>query len=82
MKVTIVVRLKGEVTDVSGRTIADSLSKAGFSDVQGVRTGKVYEIDINTTDVNEAQTRVEEIAKKLLSSETTEEFLVVDVSAS
>ena len=80
MRVTIVVRLKDEVTDVSGRTIAERLNKAGFSDVKGVRTGQVFEVEVNTADTEEAKSRVEEIGRKLLSSETTEEFVVVNVS--
>jgi len=82
MRVTVVIRLKDEVVDVSGRTIADKLNKAGFTDVQGVRTGQVFEVDVSTADVEEARSRVQEIAKKLLSSEVTEEFVVVSVTPS
>ena len=82
MKVTLLVRLKDEITDVNGRTILDGLNRGGFTDVSAVRTGKIFEVELNTADVEEARSRAMQIGKKVLSSETTEEFVVVDVSAS
>ena len=80
MKVTMVTKLKEDVTDSSGRTVAEKLNKSGFPDVKDVRIGKVLEIEFATADLDEARSRAEQLAKKIIASEVTEEYLIVDIS--
>jgi len=42
--------------------------------VAGVRIGKIIEMDIDTTDVHQAETIVQDACKKLLSNPVIEEF--------
>ena len=46
MHVTIFVSLKPGVLDPQGKAIERSLHTLGYSEVAGVRAGKVFELDI------------------------------------
>jgi phosphoribosylformylglycinamidine synthase PurS subunit len=47
MKVTVLVRLKGEVLDPQGDAVKRALGILGFQGVNSVRIGKLVEIDVD-----------------------------------
>ena len=49
----------------------------GFNDVDEVRQGKYFEIDIKESDPNKAKNKIEEMCKKLLANLVIEDYKIV-----
>ena len=74
MKIKIIVTLKNGVLDPQGKAIQQTLNGMGFSEVNEVRQGKYFDIEVSETDENKAKSKVDEMCKKLLAN------LVIEVS--
>ena len=68
MKIKIIVTLKKSVLDPQGTVIQQALNGMGFINVNEVRQGKFFEIDINEKDQNKAEEKADEMCKKLLAN--------------
>ena len=77
MKVKVVVTLKEGVLDPQGKAIQQTLVGLGFSNVDSVRQGKYFEIDVNESDEKKAKIKVEEMSKKLLANLVIENFNIL-----
>tara|TARA_B100000035_G_scaffold268998_1_gene242692 strand:- start:126 stop:368 length:243 start_codon:yes stop_codon:yes gene_type:complete len=78
MKISVIITLKKDVLDPQGKVIHQALNGMGFGDINEVRQGKYFEIDIKETDKNAAKTKVEEMCKKLLANLVIENFKIID----
>ena len=67
MKIKVIVTLKNGVLDPQGKAIQQTLNGMGFNDVQDVRQGKYFDIEIDEVDETEAKNKVDEMCKKLLA---------------
>ena len=76
MKARVFVTLKPSVFDPQGQTIADALHAMGYNGIQDVRQGKYFELDIEASSVDQAQTMAAEVADKLLANTVIESFRV------
>ena len=76
MKVRIDVMLKEGVLDPQGKAIGHALGNLGFKGVGDVRVGKMIEVELPTTDKNQAVTDAEAMAKKLLANQVIEDYRV------
>lgn len=76
MKAKIIVRLKQTVHDPQGEAIWQSLHHMGYTGVAAVRQGKVFDLEFQGTDRNEAAAVLEEIARKVLANPIIEEFVI------
>jgi phosphoribosylformylglycinamidine synthase len=74
MHVTIYVSLKPGVLDPQGKAIERSLHTLGYSEVAGVRAGKVFELDIEAGSRAAAELRIREICDKLLANPVIENY--------
>ena len=74
MHVTIFVSLKPGVLDPQGKAIERSLHTLGYSEVAGVRAGKVFELDIEAASRAGAELRIREICDKLLANPVIENY--------
>ena len=77
MKVKVVVTLKEGVLDPQGKAIQQTLVGLGVSNVDSVRQGKYFEIDVNESDEKKAKIKVEEMCKKLLANLVIENFNIL-----
>ena len=77
MKVSVIITLKKDVLDPQGKVIQQTLDGMGFDDVNEVRQGKYFEIDIKESDENKAKTKVEEMCKKLLANLVIENYEII-----
>jgi phosphoribosylformylglycinamidine synthase subunit PurS len=50
MRARVFVTLKPSVFDPQGQTIADALHSLGYMNVEDVRQGKYFELDLATTE--------------------------------
>jgi len=77
MKIKVIVTLKNGVLDPQGKAIEQTLNGMGFSNLNEVRQGKYFEIDINDNDESKAKSKVEDMCKKLLANLVIENFKII-----
>lgn len=73
MKARVTVTLKPGVLDPQGRAIHHALNGLGFDGVEGVRQGKIIELDLADGTPTAA---IEDMARKLLANTVIETFRV------
>jgi len=78
MKISIIITLKKDVLDPQGKVIHQTLDGMGFNNINEVRQGKYFEIDINENDSQKAKENVEEMCKKLLANLVIENYKIID----
>ena len=78
MKISAIITLKKDVLDPQGKVIHQALDGMGYKNVEEVRQGKYFEIDVNENDPNKAKEIVEEMCKKLLANLVIENFKIID----
>ncbi len=76
MKARVTVMLKSGVLDVQGEAVRHALGTLGFVGVNGVRQGKVIELDLAETDRAAAAVAVTAMCEKLLSNTVIESYRV------
>ena len=77
MKIKIVVTLKNGVLDPQGKAIQQTLNAMGFPEVESVRQGKYFDVEINEKDETKARSKAEEMCKKLLANLVIEDFKIL-----
>ena len=76
MKARVAVMLKSGVLDVQGEAVRHALGTLGFAGVNGVRQGKVIELDLAETDAKAAEAAVKAMCDKLLANTVIESYRV------
>ena len=76
MKARVHVMLKNGVLDPQGEAVRHALGQLGFDGVEGVRQGKVIELDLAETDKDTAQANVTAMCEKLLANTVIESYSV------
>jgi len=76
MKARVHVMLKTGVLDPQGEAVRHALGSLGFDGVNGVRQGKVIELDLAETDEAEARKAVTDMCDKLLANTVIESYSV------
>lgn len=76
MKARVIVTLKNGVLDPQGQAIEGSLSSLGFSGVNGVRQGKVFDLEIEGTDPEAARSEIKAMCDKLLANTVIENYAI------
>jgi phosphoribosylformylglycinamidine synthase subunit PurS len=77
MKVSVIITLKKDVLDPQGKVIHQTLDGMGFNNINEVRQGKYFVIDIKDTDKTKAEEKVEEMCKKLLANLVIEDYKII-----
>ena len=77
MKVKIIVTLKTGVLDPQGKAIQQTLNGMGFSDVNEVRQGKFFDIEIKDNNEAKAKAKVEDMCEKLLANLVIEDYKII-----
>ena len=78
MKISAIITLKKDVLDPQGKVIQQTLNGMGFGDVDEVRQGKYFEIDIKENDPQKAKKNVEDMCKKLLANLVIENYKIIE----
>lgn len=76
MKARVTVMLKNGVLDPQGEAVRHALGTLGFAGVEGVRQGKVIELDLAETDRAKAETDVKAMCEKLLANTVIESYRI------
>jgi phosphoribosylformylglycinamidine synthase subunit PurS len=75
VKVTVAVRPRAGILDPQGEALRRSLAGLGYA-VADVRAGKVFDIDLEAADEDEARRIAGEISQTVLSNPLIEQFEV------
>ncbi len=78
MKVSAIITLKKDVLDPQGKVIHQALDGMGFKNVNEIRQGKYFEIDVKENDTKKAREIVEEMCKKLLANLVIENYQIIE----
>ena len=78
MKISVIVTLKKDVLDPQGKTIKKALEGMSFKNVNDVRQGKYFEIDIDEKNQKKAEEKAEEMCKKLLANLVIENYKIIE----
>lgn len=78
MKVRVHVSLKPGVLDPQGRAIHHSLEGLGFSGVNDVRAGRLFELDVADSVSDDA---LDDMCRKLLANMVIENYRIEKVAA-
>ena len=76
MKARLTVTLKSGVLDPQGKAIEGALAALGFSGINGVRQGKVFDIDLAEADPAKAEETLKAMGEKLLANTVIEDYRV------
>ncbi len=74
MKARVVVTLKNGVLDPQGNAIEGALDALSFQGVQSVRQGKVFDVELDTDNADEARKTLTAMCEKLLANTVIEDF--------
>ena len=77
MRIKVIITLKKSVLDPQGTVIQQALHWIGFDNVNDVRQGKFFEINIDEKDQKKAEEKVEEMCKKLLANLVIEDYKII-----
>ena len=76
MKARITVTLKAGVLDPQGKAIEGALASLGFAGVEGVRQGKVFDIELAESDPAKAEAALKAMGERLLANTVIEDYRV------
>ena len=76
MKISAIVTLKKDVLDPQGKVVGQTLKNMGIKNLNQVRQGKFFEIDMNEKDSAKAEVQVKEMCEKLLANQIIENFKI------
>ena len=76
MKLAVTVTLKKDVLDPQGKVVGQTLKNMGIKNLNQVRQGKFFEIDMNEKDYEKAKLQVKEMCEKLLVNQIIEDFKI------
>ena len=78
MIIKVIVTLKKSVLDPQGTVIQQTLDGMGFNDINEVRQGKFFEVNIDEKDQKKAEEKVEDMCKKLLANLVIEDYKIIE----
>ena len=77
MKIKVIVTLKEGVLEPQGKAIQQTLNGMEFPEVNQIRQGKYFDIEVNIEDEKKAKVKVEEMCKKLLANLVIEDYKIL-----
>tara|TARA_Y100001970_G_scaffold5981_1_gene6750 strand:- start:23819 stop:24061 length:243 start_codon:yes stop_codon:yes gene_type:complete len=74
LKFAVTVTLKKDVLDPQGNVVDHTLKNMGFKNLNQIRQGKFFEIDVGENDFDKAKDQVKQMCEKLLVNQIIEDF--------
>jgi len=76
MKARVTVTLKSGILDPQGKAIEGALRSLGVEGIASVRQGKVFDIEIDSSDRAKTESLLKQAADKLLANTVIENYRV------
>jgi len=73
------VTLKADVLDPQGKAIRSACGQLGYTAIESVRQGKLFEISLAAKSEAEARRLLEELADKLLANPVIEDYSILSI---
>lgn len=73
-KATVNVTLRNSILDPQGKAAHQALQNLGLKEVQGVRIGKLIEMEVDADSEEQAQKIVQSACNQLLANEVMEDY--------
>ena len=70
--------MKKDVLDPQGKVIQKTLNGMGFNNINEVRQGKFFELELSETNKERSKTKVEEMCQKLLANLVIEDYKIIE----
>jgi len=77
MKVQVHTTLKEGVLDPQGKAVKSALDNLGFTGIKKIKQGKLFDIDLDTDNKEEAEKLTKEICKVLLANMVIEDYTII-----
>ena len=76
MKFSVTVTLKKDVLDPQGKVVSQTLKNMGMNNLNQVRQGKFFEIDLNEKDPQKHIIKLKKCVKNYWSNQIIEDFKI------
>jgi len=76
MQARVFVTLKNGVLDPQGKAIETALHGLGHGNVEGVRQGKLFELNVAASDKAHAERQLAEMCERLLANTVIENYQI------
>lgn len=76
IKARVTVTLKNGVLDPQGKAIEGALGSLGFDGVHQIRQGKVFDLELDTSDRAKAEEDLKAMCEKLLANTVIENYSI------
>ena len=76
MKISVTVTLKKDVLDPQGKVVQQTIKNMGNMNINNVRQGKYFELELEETDKKKAEKIISEICEKLLANTVIEDYKI------
>tara|TARA_B100001115_G_C15411292_1_gene192598 strand:+ start:49 stop:291 length:243 start_codon:yes stop_codon:yes gene_type:complete len=76
LKFSVIVTLKKDVLDPQGKVVSQTLKNMGIVNLNNIRQGKYFEVDINEKNERQAEDQVKKMCEKLLVNKIIEDFKI------
>ena len=76
MKFSVIVTLKKDVLDPQGKVVQNTLKNMGMNYLKSIRQGKHFEIDVDETNIDEAEKKIDVMCRKLLVNLIIEDYTI------
>ena len=76
MKFSVTVTLKKDVLDPQGKVVQNTLVNMGMNNLKSIRQGKHFEIEVDESDTNNAEKKIDEMCKRLLVNLIIEDYKI------
>jgi len=76
IKARVIVTLKSGVLDPQGKAIEGALRGLSFSGVGSVRQGKVFDLELESSDKAKAEADLREMCERLLANTVIENYSI------
>ena len=79
LKFSVTVTLKKDVLDPQGKVVQNTLQNLGMDNLKSIRQGKYFEIELNDSDQNKAEKKINDMCKKLLANLIIEDYKITKI---
>ena len=79
MKFAVTITLKKDVLDPQGKVVGQTLKNIGIENLNSIRQGKFFEIDLSESDSKKGEMKVKEMCEKLLANQIIEDFQIIKI---
>lgn len=78
--VMVAVLPREGISDPEGKAITEAAGQLGFGQVERVRAGKTFVVELDASDADAARRSASDLASRLLANPVIQDFAIVSVT--